>query len=158
MKIGFLTDVDGYRAPIHPESIEKYSFDVHLEKNIFDYLKHERLLRSIMIGTIPIIFLGGTIKLFFPYFFEEILRSNLSIAIVSILMAIFMYLADSSKKGFINLILFSAFLHNSQFSVVTKINSDMYYVLMRPWTLVFIILLVLIIFISGSIAISNLRL
>ena len=57
-----------------------------------------------------------------------------------------------------NLILFSAFLHNSQLSVVTKINSDMYYVLMRPWTLVFIILLVLIIFISGSIAISNLRL
>ena len=40
MKIGFLTDVDGYRAPIHPESIEKYSFDVHLEKNIFDYLNY----------------------------------------------------------------------------------------------------------------------
>jgi len=32
MKIGFLTDIDGYRAPIHPESIEKYSFDIHLEK------------------------------------------------------------------------------------------------------------------------------
>ena len=41
MKIGFLTDVDGYRAPIHPESIEKYSLDVHLEKNIFDYLNYE---------------------------------------------------------------------------------------------------------------------
>ena len=40
MKIGFLTDVDGYRAPIHPESIEKYSLDVYLEKNIFDYLKY----------------------------------------------------------------------------------------------------------------------
>ena len=40
MKIGFLTDVDGYRAPIHPESIEKYSLDVHLEKNIFDYLNY----------------------------------------------------------------------------------------------------------------------
>ena len=40
MKIGFLTDVDGYRAPIHPESIEKYSFDVHLEKNIFDFLNY----------------------------------------------------------------------------------------------------------------------
>ena len=40
MKIGFLTDVDGYRAPVHPESIEKYSFDVHLEKNIFDYLNY----------------------------------------------------------------------------------------------------------------------
>ena len=40
MKIGFLTDVDGYRAPVHPESIEKYSFDVYLEKNIFDYLNY----------------------------------------------------------------------------------------------------------------------
>ena len=40
MKIGFLTDVDGYRAPIHPESIEKYSLDVYLEKNIFDYLNY----------------------------------------------------------------------------------------------------------------------
>ena len=40
MKIGFLTDIDGYRAPIHPESIEKYSLDVHLEKNIFDYLNY----------------------------------------------------------------------------------------------------------------------
>ena len=40
MNIGFLTDVDGYRAPIHPESIEKYSLDVYLEKNIFDYLNY----------------------------------------------------------------------------------------------------------------------
>ena len=40
MNIGFLTDVDGYRAPIHPESFEKYSMDLHLEKNIFDYLNY----------------------------------------------------------------------------------------------------------------------
>ena len=40
MNIGFLTDVDGYRAPIHPESFEKYSMDVFLEKNIFDYLNY----------------------------------------------------------------------------------------------------------------------
>ena len=72
-------------------------------KDIFDYLLHEKLLRSILVGTIPIILLGGIIKLFFPYFFDEILRSNLSIAIISFLMAIFMYLADSSKKGSINL-------------------------------------------------------
>ena len=72
-------------------------------KNIFDSLFHEKLLRSILIGTIPIVLLGGTIKLFFSYFFDEILRSNLSIAIVSFVMAIFMYLADSSKKGSINL-------------------------------------------------------
>ena len=70
---------------------------------ILDYLLHERLFRSILIGTIPIIFLGGAIKLFIPYFFDKFLRSNLSIALVSILMAFFMYIADSSKKGSINL-------------------------------------------------------
>ena len=68
-------------------------------KNLFS----ESLLRSIFIGTIPIILFGGTIKLFFPYFLEETLRSNLSIALVSFLMTIFMYIADSSKKGSINL-------------------------------------------------------
>ena len=72
-------------------------------KKFFDYLKHEKLLKSIFIATIPIIFLGGAIKLFIPYFFYNSLRSNLSIALVSFLMAIFMYIADSSKKGFVNL-------------------------------------------------------
>jgi len=71
-------------------------------KNII-YLLHERLLRSILIGTIPIIILGGCIKLFIPDFFDKVLRSNLSIAIVSLLMAIFMYIADRSKKRSINL-------------------------------------------------------
>ena len=32
MKIGFIKDVHGYRAPIHPESIDKYTIDIHLEK------------------------------------------------------------------------------------------------------------------------------
>ena len=64
-----------------------------------DYLSHERLFKSILFGTIPIILLGGIIKLFIPYFFDSILRSNLSIAIFSFLMAIFMYIANSSKKG-----------------------------------------------------------
>ena len=68
-------------------------------KRIFDYLKHQRLFKSILIGTFPIILLGGSIKIFEPYFFENILRSNLSIALVSFLMSIFMYIADSSKKG-----------------------------------------------------------
>ena len=71
-------------------------------RRFFDYLLHDRLSRSILIGTIPIILLGGTIKLFSPYFFDEILRSNLSIALVSILMSIFMYIADSAKKGSTN--------------------------------------------------------
>ena len=69
----------------------------------FKYLLYEKLSRSILIGTIPIILLGGIIKFFAPYFFDNILRSNLSIALISIIMAIFMFIADSSKKGSINL-------------------------------------------------------
>ena len=72
-------------------------------KTIFHFLLHERLVRSILIGTIPIILLGGTVKLFVPYFFDKFLRSNLSIALVSLIMALFMYIADISKKGFITL-------------------------------------------------------
>ena len=71
--------------------------------NFFDNFLHQRLIRSIFIGTIPIVLLGGNIKLFAPYFFENILRSNLSIALVSFIMAIFMYLAEKSKKGSKNL-------------------------------------------------------
>ena len=72
-------------------------------KNIFKFLLYEKLFRSILIGTIPIILFGGTVKLFVPYFFDNVLRSNLSIALVSILMAIIMYIADGSKKGSINI-------------------------------------------------------
>ena len=74
-----------------------------LSNNNFIYLLHEKLLRSILIGTFPIVLLGGIIKLFFPYIFDNIFRSNLSIALVSFLMASFMYVADRSKKGSINL-------------------------------------------------------
>ncbi|WP_288262231.1 undecaprenyl-diphosphate phosphatase [uncultured Prochlorococcus sp.] len=73
-------------------------------KKVFDYLFHQKLIMSIFIGTIPIILVGGFIKLYGPYFFDKIFRSNLSIALVSFFMAFFMYLADSSKKGFINLV------------------------------------------------------
>ena len=72
-------------------------------KIFYFYFLHKRLVRSILIGTIPIILFGGIIKFFVPYFFDKIFRSNLSIALVSFLMAIFMYIADSSKKGSINL-------------------------------------------------------
>jgi len=79
-----------------------FKLRIQSSKKIFDYLLNERLLRSIFIGTIPIVFLGGTIKLFVPNFFDNFLRSNLSIALVSFIMAIFMYVADT-KKGTINL-------------------------------------------------------
>ena len=71
-------------------------------KKLFDYLSHEKIFLSVLIGTIPIALLGGAIKLFVPYLFDKYLRSNLSIAIISFLMAILMYLADISKKGSIN--------------------------------------------------------
>ena len=72
-------------------------------RKIFDYCLYKKLSRSILIGTIPIVLLGGSIKIFFPYFYYEFLRSNLSIALFSILMTIFMYLADRKKNGSINL-------------------------------------------------------
>ena len=72
-------------------------------KKLFTYFFHKRLLGSILIGTLPIILFGGSIKLFNPYIFDKFLRSNLSIALVSFIMAFFMYLAETSKKGSINL-------------------------------------------------------
>ena len=82
---------------------EIFNFRRQDSKKFFKNLLNESLFRSILIGTIPIMLFGGTIKLFYPNFFEKIFRSNLSIALVSFLMAFFMYLADSSKKGSINL-------------------------------------------------------
>jgi len=80
-----------------------FNFRNQSSKKFFEYLLHERLIRSILIGTIPIVLLGGSIKIFIPSFFENVLRSNLSIALVSFLMAIVMYKADTSKKGSKNL-------------------------------------------------------
>ena len=74
-----------------------------ISKNKFNSLIYKKLFKSIFVGTIPIIFFGGFIKLFIPYFFDKALRSNLSIAIISILMAFFMYLADNSHPKFINI-------------------------------------------------------
>ena len=71
-------------------------------KNLNSFLSL-KLLKSIFIGTLPIIFFGGIIKLFIPGFFESILRSNLSIGVVSLLMALLMYIADLSKDRFINI-------------------------------------------------------
>ena len=82
---------------------EIFKLKRYTSKKFINFLFHERLLRSVFISTIPIVLLGGTIKLFVPNFFYTIFRSNLSIALVSFIMAIFMLVADSSKKGSINL-------------------------------------------------------
>ena len=80
-----------------------FKFRSQSSKKIINYFSHERLIKSIFIGTIPIILIGGTIKIFLSYFFYDIIRSNLSIALVSLMMALVMYIADRSKKGSINL-------------------------------------------------------
>jgi undecaprenyl-diphosphatase len=80
-----------------------FKLRIQSPNNFLDYFLHKRLSRSIFIGTAPIVLLGGSIKLFAPYFFEEVLRSNLLIALVSLVMAIFMYMAEISNKGSTNL-------------------------------------------------------
>ncbi|MBO8220920.1 undecaprenyl-diphosphatase UppP [Prochlorococcus marinus] len=72
-------------------------------KRIFDNLLNQRIWKTILIGTIPIVLLGFSIKIFIPDFFYDFFRSNLSIAIVSFIMAFFMYIAEGSKKGSKNL-------------------------------------------------------
>ena len=67
------------------------------------YLINKRIRISIFIGTIPILFMGLFIRLFIPNFFNNFLRSNFSIGIVSLLMATLMIFADNSKTKFINI-------------------------------------------------------
>ena len=62
-----------------------------------------KLYKSILIGTIPIVLFGGIIKIFVPGFSDSFLRSNLSIAIASILMSLIMLFADNSNNKSINL-------------------------------------------------------
>jgi len=72
-------------------------------KRISEKFLYQRIWKTILIGTIPIVLLGFSIKIFIPDSFYNFLRSNLSIALVSFIMAAFMYIAEGSKKGFINL-------------------------------------------------------
>ena len=68
-----------------------------------DYYSRYKLFSSIFIGTIPIVFFGGFIKLFIPFFFNTYFRSNISIGIMSLLMAFLMYFADNSKNRILDL-------------------------------------------------------
>ena len=63
----------------------------------------QKIFKSILVGTIPILFLGGSVKLFIPQFSDSFLRSNTSIAVVSILMALLMLFADISNYKIINI-------------------------------------------------------
>ena len=57
-----------------------------------------RLFLSIVLGTFPIIIAGAFIKLYWTNYDSSFLRSSNSIAIVSIIMAIFLFLAEKSGK------------------------------------------------------------
>ena len=72
-------------------------------KIIYNSFLPIKLYKSIFIGTIPIICMGGIIKLFFSGFSDSFLRSNLSIAVVSLLMSFVMIFAEMSTNQFINL-------------------------------------------------------
>ena len=86
----------------------------YFRKNIFNFKEvnsrkiyhsslSNKLYKSIFIGTIPIVCFGAFIKLFVPDFSDSLIRSNFSIAIVSILMSFIMLLADLSTNRIINL-------------------------------------------------------
>jgi len=80
-----------------------FKFKISTSKNILDIFLFKKLSKSIIIGTIPIVLIGGFIKIFIPYVLDSNLRSNSSIAIISLVMAFFMFLADISRNKFINL-------------------------------------------------------
>ena len=80
-----------------------FFFKNSISKNSSNSFLFSKLSKSIFIGTLPIIFIGGFIRFFIPSFLENKLRSNFSIALISLLMAIFMYFADNSRNKFINL-------------------------------------------------------
>ena len=86
----------------------------YFRKDIFLYIKSTnaditkrfhriKLINSILVGSISILLFGAIIKLFIPDFSGSILRSNLSIAIVSVLMALVMLISDKSRGNRITL-------------------------------------------------------
>ena len=78
---------------------------INSRKNFYkNFILESKLIKSLFIGSISILLLGGIIKIFVPYFSESIFRTNYSIATLSILMAILMLIADKSKQKQITLI------------------------------------------------------
>ena len=78
-----------------------------------NFFYKNRILKSIFIGSIPIIFVGAFIKLIIPYFYESYLRSNLLIGIISIFTALLMYVSQLTRNKDISLdnhVLFNSFL------------------------------------------------
>ena len=84
---------------------KKNIFNLHdtYSSNVNSLYFSKKLCKSIFIATIPIVLFGVIIKLFLPEFSGTFLRSNLSIALFSILMSLLMLYADNSTYKFINL-------------------------------------------------------
>jgi len=68
-----------------------------------NYLYKNKIIKSILLGSISIIFLGGFFKFIIPQFYESHLRSNILIGIISILTALLMYLSQLTKNKNISL-------------------------------------------------------
>ena len=66
-------------------------------------LKRNKIIKSICVGSISIVFIGSFIKFIIPNFYETYLRSNLLIAFTSIFTAMLMYLAQLTKNKDITL-------------------------------------------------------
>ncbi len=71
--------------------------------NFKKYFNQNKIFSSIFVGTTSILLFGALIKVFIPNFSESILRSNFSIALISILMALIMLLSEKTKSKKINL-------------------------------------------------------
>ena len=77
------------------------------------YFYKNKIIKSILIGSIPIILIGAFVKLKIPYFYESYLRSNLLIGIISILTALLMYISQLKKNRNVSLhnhVFFNSFL------------------------------------------------
>ncbi len=74
--------------------------DISFENN---YYCRNKILISIFIGSISIIFFGIFVKFIIPIFYESYLRSNLLIGIASILTAYLMYLSQLTNNKDISL-------------------------------------------------------
>ena len=72
-------------------------------QNIYKSFSSNKLLKTIIISTIPFVLFGSVIRILVLQYYNTALRSNFSIAIISLLMALFMFIADNSKRRFINI-------------------------------------------------------
>ena len=77
-------------------------YNANSSKNINLFFSN-KLYKSVFVGTIPIVFFGGIIKLFVQGFSNSFFRSNLLIAMLSILMSLVMLYAEGSVNKFINI-------------------------------------------------------